>query len=97
MSVSRHRQYKPVRHFPLVKNVILNFKKNVLLLFTTDCSGIQGNSIVQSPSAKVWRTTVDEAFDVVECHDAGRVFHRFVVDDRIEQHAQPDVGVQLAD
>lgn len=27
MSVSRHRQYKPVRHFPLVKNVILNFKK----------------------------------------------------------------------
>ena len=67
----------------------------LLLLFTT--SGIQGNSIVQSPPAKIWSIAFHEAFNVVECHDAGRLFHRIIVNDGIEQHAQPDVGVQLAD
>ena len=53
----------------------------MLLLFTTSC--IQRNSIVQSPPTKVGSFAVHEALDVVQCHDAGRVFHRIVINDRL--------------
>ena len=54
-------------------------------------SFVQGDAVVQSATAEV--DPVDETLVVVE--RAGRVVDWLVVDDRIEQHAQSDVGLQF--